>query len=295
MYTITEFMKSLPWTKPVDTWEGKIACTEGSIRMESRLYSFDSLKVYGFLLVRRGSMLVRYRGRDILFREGEIQAYVPYMPVATLEYSSDFDGIALFFDTDIMEQSPMYHRLFRDAYNPLQSLREPKITLGDAAAQRLGEMMHLIHLYIAHPSDKRRDMLYSLCGVFLFDLLEEQGISIESSATPNHADELLQRFLTLVNEHYAEQHDLPFYAEQLCITTTYLSRLVRQMFGCTAKDIINRALLAESEYQLRTTQQNIAQIADNLHFADQSSFNHFFTRLKGLSPTAFRRSVIKNK
>jgi len=274
-----------------DSWEGKLACTEGPVKGHSGLFSFDSLKVYGFMLVRRGRMLVRYRGREIFFNQGEMQAYVPYMPVAILDCSPDFDGIALFFDIGIMEQSPMYHRLFRDAYSPLQSHREPKIVLDASAAERIGGIMHLIHLYISHPSDKKRDMLYSLCGVFLFDILEEQGIAIESKTAPNRCDELLQRFLALVNDHFVEQHELPFYAEQLCITTTYLSRLVKQMFGCTGKDIINRALLSEAEYLLRTTRQPVAQIADTLHFADQSSFNHFFTRHKGLSPSAFRMKV----
>ncbi len=276
-----------------DSWEGKLACTEGAAKKNPKLFSFDSLQVYGFMLVRRGSMTVHYRGRDILYKQGEMQAYIPYMPVSILDYSSDFDGIALFFDIAIMEQSPMYHRLFRDAYNPLQSRREPKIVLNEAAALRIGEIMHLIHLYISHPSHNKRDMLYSLCGVFLFDLLEEQGVEMQASSAPRRGDELLQSFLSLVNDHYTEEHELPFYAEQLCITTTYLSRLVRQIFGCTAKDIINRALISESEYLLRTSQQTIAQIADTLHFADQSSFHHFFTRHKGVSPSAFRQSVGK--
>jgi len=289
MFTLTEFVETLPWMKAFDSWDGKLACTEGRVKGKPGFFSFDSLKVYGFMLVRRGSMLVRYRGSDIKYSQGEMQAYVPYMPVSILEYSSDFDGIALFFDIGIMEESPMYHRLFRDACCSLQTRREPKIVLSAAASERIGEMMHTIHLYISNPSENKRDMLYSLCGVLLFDILVEQGVEMKSKTAPNHGDELLQRFLALVNDNYAEQHDLPFYAERLCITTTYLSRLVRQMFGCTAKDIINRALVAEAEYLLRTTQHTIAQIADQLHFADQASFNHFFSRLKGQSPSAFRK------
>ncbi len=288
MFTLTEIVASMPWIKDFEVWEGKLACTEGSLKGRSPHFSFESLKVYGFILVRRGSMRLRYRERDILYKQGEMQVYFPYMPVATLEYSPDFDGIALFFDIALLEQSPMCHQLFRGTCVPLQSRHEPKIVLDDIAAERLGELMHTIHYYVSHHSTNKGEMIFSLCGVFLFDLLEEQGVEMAHTATPSRSDELLQQFLTLVTDHYAEQHDLPFYAEQLCITTTYLSRLVRQMFGCTAKDIINRALLAEAEYKLRTTSLTIAQIADKLHFADQASFNHFFTRHKGLSPKTFR-------
>jgi len=291
MFTLTEIVATMPWIKDFEVWDGKLACTEGSIQGQTPHFSFESIKVYGFILVRRGSIRVRYRGREILYRQGEVQVYFPYMPIATLEYSSDFDGIGLFFDIDLLEQSPMCHQLFRGTSVPLQSRHEPKIVLNAVAAERLGEIMHTIHYYVSHSSPNKGEMLYSLCGVFLFDLLEEQGVEMAHSTTPSRTDEILQRFLSLVTDHYAQQHELPFYAEQLCISTTYLSRMVRQMFGCTAKDIINRALLAESEYQLRTTSLTIAQIADNLHFADQASFNHFFTRHKGLSPSAFRRNL----
>ncbi|MDO4217466.1 MAG: AraC family transcriptional regulator [Bacteroidales bacterium] len=294
MFTLKEFVKSIPSIRSLTVWEGLMACAEGSATSRQGHFSFDGLKVYGFLLVRQGSMLIRYGGHEILYRQGEMQTYVPYMPVATLEYSDDFDGIALFFDTTIMQQSPMYHRLFRDAYDPLQSCRDPKIILSPEATHRIGENMQLIHLYLAHPSANKGAMLYSLCGVFLFDLLEEQGKALERTTAPNRSDELMQRFLSMVNSHYIEEHELPFYAEELCITTTYLSRLVRQIFDCTAKDIINKALLSESEYLLRTTQLTIAQIADQLHFADQSSFNHFFARHKGMSPSAFRKKLLQS-
>lgn len=291
MFTLKEIVAAMPWMKDFEVWEGKLACTEGSVKGQAPHYAFESLKVYGFILVRRGSMRLRYRGREILYRQGEMQVYFPYMPVETLDYSSDFDGIALFFDIDLLEQSPMCHQLFRGTSVPLQSRHEPKIVLGAVAAERIGDLMHTIHHYVSHASASKGEMLYSLCGVFLFDLLEEQGIEMAHTATPSRGDELLQRFLALVTDHYAEQHELPFYAERLCITTTYLSRLVRQMFGCTAKDIINRALLAEAEYQLRTTSLTISQIADNLNFADQASFNHFFARQKGISPSVFRRGA----
>ncbi len=288
MFTLTEIVATMPWIKDFEVWEGRLACTEGALTGQAPHFSFESLKVYGFILVRRGSMRLRYRGHDILYSQGEMQVYFPYMPVATLEYSADFDGIALFFDIALLEQSPMCHQLFRGTSVPLQSRHEPKVVLDSTAAERLGELMHTIHYYVSHPSPSKGEMIFSLCGVFLFDLLEVQGVEMAHAVTPSRSDELLQRFLALVNDHYIDQHDLPFYAEQLCITTTYLSRLVREMFGCTAKDIINRALIAEAEYQLRTTSLTIAQIADNLHFADQASFNHFFARHKGLSPTAFR-------
>lgn len=38
-------------------------------------------------------------------------------------------------------------------------------------------------------------------------------------------------FPYLLPRHFIEHHDIGFYASELCITTTYLSRIVRQVSG----------------------------------------------------------------
>jgi hypothetical protein len=38
-------------------------------------------------------------------------------------------------------------------------------------------------------------------------------------------------FPYLLPRHFIEHHDIGFYAFELCITTTYLSRIVRQVSG----------------------------------------------------------------
>ena len=74
----------------------------------------------------------------------------------------------------------------------------------------------------------------------------------------------------------------------LCITTTHLSRIVRQVTGRTVVDYVNQMLLMEASWLLQTTDLPLAVIAERLHFADQSSFGKFFRRMKGVSPKAYR-------
>jgi AraC-like DNA-binding protein len=86
-----------------------------------------------------------------------------------------------------------------------------------------------------------------------------------------------------------EHHDIGFYASELCITTTYLSRVVRQVSGGrTVVDYINQLLLMEATFLLRQTSLSIAQIADRLHFADSTTFARFFQRMKGMNPRKYR-------
>ena len=60
-------------------------------------------------------------------------------------------------------------------------------------------------------------------------------------------------------------------ADKLCITTTYLSRVVRQVSdGRTVVDYINQMLLMEATFLLRQTSLSITQISDQLHISPKS-------------------------
>ncbi len=76
----------------------------------------------------------------------------------------------------------------------------------------------------------------------------------------------------------------------LCITTTYLSRVVRQVSGGrTVVDYINQMLLMEAVFLLRQTSLSITQISDQLHFSEVTTFARFFNRMKGMNPRDFRK------
>ena len=96
--------------------------------------------------------------------------------------------------------------------------------------------------------------------------------------------------ICLLPQHFAEHHDICFYASELCITTTYLSRVVRQVSGGrTVVDYINQMLLMEATFLLRQTSLSISQISDQLHFAEVTTFARFFNRMKGMTPKEFRK------
>jgi len=89
-------------------------------------------------------------------------------------------------------------------------------------------------------------------------------------------------------KHFAEHHDIKFYAESLCITPVYLSRVIKQVSGRTVVDYINQMLLMEASWLLNSTHETTIQIADRLHFASQASFCRFFKRMKGVAPITYR-------
>ena len=75
------------------------------------------------------------------------------------------------------------------------------------------------------------------------------------------------------------------------MTTTHLSRVVKQTTGRTVIEFINIMLEMEASWLLSTSDLTIAQIADRLNFATTASFDKFFQRIKGMSPKEYRNHI----
>ena len=103
-------------------------------------------------------------------------------------------------------------------------------------------------------------------------------------------EELFEQFLQLLFEHCKEQHVVTFYAEKLFITPQYLSLILKELTGKSANKWIDDALIVEAKILLKAPQATVQQVADMLHFSDQSTFGEFFKKHMGISPMEYRKS-----
>lgn len=103
--------------------------------------------------------------------------------------------------------------------------------------------------------------------------------------------EICERFIALVAEHFKEHRDIGFYADKLCITNKYLSALLKQETGMTALEWIERYVVLYAKGCLSSTSMTIQEISDELDFPSQSVFGKYFKRVEGMSPKAYRQSL----
>lgn len=102
--------------------------------------------------------------------------------------------------------------------------------------------------------------------------------------------ELFQRFVALVHENCANEREVSFYADKLCISTRYLSTIVRTVAHSSAKEFIDRSVLLEIKMLLQSTDLSVQEIAYRLHFPDQSYLGRYFKKHTGESPTEYRNT-----
>ena len=276
--------------EPVAQWDGKIYCNETDAAITFRANETHGyIAAYTFTIVLEGWLKIVYNGQALTLHPDDIYMYSPGLPVTIVEASDDYHGICLLADEHVTIDSPTVHDLVHIAYAPVVQLHQPKQTLRHDDAVKLTEKMLEIRNYLNSDHIYKSKILQMLYAVFLLDLQDAQDKAMPSRSVPQRVEEIFIGFQRLLPLHFAEHHDIGFYASQLNISPVYLSRVVRQVTGRTVVDYVNQFLVMEASFLLRTTTLSITQIADLLHFADAASFSKFFLRNKGIRPKDYRK------
>lgn len=126
----------------------------------------------------------------------------------------------------------------------------------------------------------------------LVNIITEKGYKRSEGERSARRDELCHGFMNLLTEHGRREHSVSFYADKLCITSQYLTKVVKKELNMSANKLITINLVTESTKMLRMPGVSIAEIVDELGFSDQASFTKFFTRHTGTSPARYRRSNV---
>lgn len=123
-------------------------------------------------------------------------------------------------------------------------------------------------------------LLYEAYGMFSKHRLPE--------SRKTRQEELFADFIKLVRLNFRREHFVSFYADKLCITSKYLSLLVKSVSGRSASVWIDEYVILEAKALLTSSKLTIKQISDTLGFVSQSFFGKFFRRHTGASPRKFR-------
>lgn len=289
MYSLGELLLKYDLLSADEGWDDVMYCTETDARLtfltnKTQGYTF----CYSYTVVTQGWLTIVYGGQEYTFHKNDLYIYSPGLSVVIKEASPDYRGICLIADEGMTLELPILRHFLLDDAQPIIELAEPILSLPAETAEQLHRhMLQLIHYQHTNHIYKREVMRH-IYSAFLLDIQNARRQMGDRTQSSPRARELFFRFLRLLPQHFAEHHDIRFYADALYITPIYLSRIVRQVTGRTVVHFVNQYLLMEASYLLHTTNLSITQIADRLHFADAASFSKFFTRLKGVTPRSYR-------
>ena len=289
MYTLKEWWNVSIGEDPVKDWDGKVYCTPTNAEMTMQTNLTQGfLSCYTFTLVTEGWLTMNYNGIEIHLTKGDLYIYSPGLSVTILSISQDYRSYCLMVDEHTTLETPSVRDIVSMAYLPIVQLSEPKLSLPQETAALLESRIREIINYLHSDNTYKQQVLRMLYAIFLLDLQNAQDRIIVQRHVPQRIEEIFIGFNRLLPLNFVEHHDIGFYADQLHITSDYLSRVVKRVTGRTVIDYINQMLLMEASFLLRTSKLSIAQIGQRLNFADAPSFTKFFSRLKGMTPKEYR-------
>ena len=134
-----------------------------------------------------------------------------------------------------------------------------------------------VHSMLLNISDKRR---------------KQHGYILDNA---NHQEVIRERFKNLVEGHCDKQHSVSWYANAMFISPDYLSKIIREYDGTSARSWINASIIEKAKFLMRQSDLTLKEISDKLNFPDQSSFGRFFKSNTGQSPKEYRKTMAGEK
>lgn len=97
-----------------------------------------------------------------------------------------------------------------------------------------------------------------------------------------------------ISQNCSDALTLEGVAHHIGISKSYFSHLFKDYTKMTFVDFLTRERIKKSESLFLGSRKKIIDIAFECGFTSMSSFNRAFKKIKGLSPTEFRESLIEN-
>lgn len=255
----------------------------------------------------------------ILVTEGTLSLTINYKHLEikknTLLFISTFDIIEnphlseegkyfiLMFKRDFMDEvtTNIYFKVDPSKIIPRTDTL-PFLKLSDSETFALENRFHSLYYYLKENRGEFQKFFilstfYTL-GLELLFIITGRNANVENKSNTNASprsgegrkNSIFRSFLILLNENCITEHNPAFYAQKLFISVQYLSLILKEKTGQTAGDWIANVLVLRAKALLRAPEASIAAIAEELHFADQSSFGKFFKKHTGITPKSYINS-----
>jgi AraC-like DNA-binding protein len=207
------------------------------------------------------------------------------------EMSDDYQTMTLFFTkTLLIQTSANPNHLENFVFFEANAQHVWQLT--DAEAETITTIFKNIQSKLNSVHPYKKEIIIQQINILLFELLaiyHTQTFPIFYNET--RSGQLAAEFKKLIHQHFEKERSVKFYADLLFISPKHLMETIKQETGKTAGEWIDEMVILEAKILLGNPALQISQIADQLHFADPSTFGKYFKNITGVSPLAYRKSL----
>ena len=246
-----------------------IYCLSGHIKINVNLEEYE-LKENMLFLNFPGNVI---RVNEMVGKEDEQKRYMCVL------MSKEFIGGLMLEINRILTQN-------------MSMMRSPSICLTSKEQELLSSHINLMTALIGSDVKYKGESVRSLLASMFYMLVDAWQTKVdsqsESMTSSSRSKMVFDQFIKLVSEYHTQYHNVGFYADKLCLTPKYLSRVVRDASGKSAPEWIDEYVILEAKNLLKYSDDAIKEIVYKLHFPNQSVFYKFFKARTGMTPSEYR-------
>lgn len=217
----------------------------------------------------------------------------PYQLASITEISTDF--AVIFFKVP--------KKLFMDTINGLGRLTLDyffymrKYYSSPLSEEEYKRFVHFCHILSCRVDLScaflRRESVMYLLRVYYWDLYVGYKSNPKAMASVKFVRKEKQvfEFFYLVIEYHTISRDVAFYADKMCISPKYLTMLITDNTGRSAKEWIVEYTILEIKVLLKDSNLEIKEVVSRTNFQSNSTMTRFFRKHTGTTPSEYRERM----
>jgi AraC-like DNA-binding protein len=240
---------------------------------------------------------VKYGRKNIDFQDGSLICMGPNQVIAMdndndIEISGNMMGWGLFFHPDLIRDTSLNQKM--KSYNFFSYEVTEALHLSEKEKQVLYDCVSKIEVELRENiDDHSQAIIVSTIELLLNYCTRFYGRQFITRKSSNHV--VVVQVEKILKEHFTNntinERSLPtvkYLAEQVHLSPSYLSDLLKKETGKNTQDHIHYYLIEEAKNSLLSTNKSVGEIAYSLGFEYPQYFNKLFKQKTGKTPIEFR-------
>ena len=177
--------------------------------------------------------------------------------------------------------------------NGLSLMDDPSVALSEEESAMIADYIDMMGKVARSELTYKKESIQSLWTsmIYIFaGVLDNRAKAKNPAESTNRSRLLFEQFISLVAKYHGQYRNVGFYADKLCLTPKYLSKLIKNATGRSAPEWIDAYVILEAKNMLKYSNETIKEIVYKLNFPNQSVFYKFFKARTGMTPSEYRNS-----
>lgn len=269
--------------------QGLIVSRNAAKIEEYLIYSKYPHIIEGFFIAycSNGNARIKINLTEYQVHENTVAVAMPNNIVHILEHSDDLQIEFLFFTFDFVSDIGLLTEI-----GDIGQLVEERSCLY-LSSQEFVELSAILNVIVRQHEKKmvyQKEIIKNLLFILCYQIIQFYTIKPihKTSRKLIRGEEIQKRFMSLLFKHYKTERSIQFYAERLNITPKYFSKVIRETGLKPPSAFIDEMVITAAKALLKGSDLTVAQISEELNFANPSFFGTYFKNRVGMTPAEYR-------